>query len=137
VTAGGYVMEDPREAQRLAAKVDAPRWVDRYLARHLRPGMRILDVGCGPAVLAGELARRSPDVAIVGVDASAQRLEVAFENLDGLPNAEAVQGDAAALPFPDAIAARFLGYLDREDTMTFSVVFTVLARKRFLERELP
>jgi len=112
MTALGYVMEDAREAHRLAAKADAQAWVDHYIAQRLRPRMRVLDVGCGPAVIAREIACRSLDVEVVAVDASEQRLEVACQTLDGLPNAEAVKGDAAALPFADTsfdlVYSRFL-----------------------------
>ena len=39
---------------------------------HLRPGIRILDVGCGPGTITAELADRvGADGAVVGIDASA------------------------------------------------------------------
>lgn len=37
----------------------------------LRPGMRVLDAGCGTGALAARLARRHPDVQVLGVDLSA------------------------------------------------------------------
>lgn len=43
-----------------------------YLEPHLRPGIRILDVGCGPGTITAELADRiGADGAVVGIDASA------------------------------------------------------------------
>ncbi len=36
----------------------------------LRPGMRVLDAGCGTGALAARLALRHPDVQVVGVDSS-------------------------------------------------------------------
>jgi hypothetical protein len=46
-----YIMEDPREATRLALKVDAHLWVLRYLAHRVRSGAEVLSVGCGPGVI--------------------------------------------------------------------------------------
>lgn len=96
-----YLMDDPREAKRLADKVDAPRWVDAYFARHLKPDSRVLDVGCGPGVLAAEVARRIPSGNVTGFDASADRLTEAQKNFIRLGNAQAQAGEATALPFTD------------------------------------
>lgn len=105
-------MDDPREAKRLADKVDAPRWVDAYFARHLKPDSRVLDVGCGPGVLAAEIARRIPSGNVTGFDASADRLTEAQKNFVRLGNAQAQAGEATALPFADGsfdfIYCRFL-----------------------------
>jgi 2-polyprenyl-3-methyl-5-hydroxy-6-metoxy-1,4-benzoquinol methylase len=44
-------------------------------ALDLRPGMRVLDAGCGTGALAVRLAERHPDVEIVAVDASSAMLK--------------------------------------------------------------
>ena len=107
-----YLMDDPREARRLAEKVNAPRWVEAYFASWLRQDSRVLDVGCGPGVLAAEVARRIPAGSVTGIDASADRLAEARKNFAALPNAQAHLGDATSLPFPDAsfdfVYCRFL-----------------------------
>jgi SAM-dependent methyltransferase len=96
----GYLMEDAREAQRLAAKVDAPAWVERTLGSFLAESEGVLDVGCGPGAIAKAVAQRAPHCRIVGLDASAQRLETARATA-ALSNVSFQQGDACELPFGD------------------------------------
>lgn len=60
------------------------------------PGMRLLDVACGPGSLAAAAARRG--AVAVGVDFSST---VVAEAKRRCPFVEFRQGDAEALPFPD------------------------------------
>ena len=107
----GYFMEDAREAARLADKVDADGWVRNYLSALIPAHGRILDVGCGPGVIAAAVARAWPGCSVVGVDLSEARLAVAAGNAAGLP-ATFQRGDACALPFSDGsfdlVYARFV-----------------------------
>src|SRR5262249_1574218 len=73
----------------------------RYLSCHLRPGMRVLDAGCGPAVITAAVARATPELDVVGLDAGAARAADAEATLDRIPNARVVLGDIQNLPFPD------------------------------------
>ncbi len=106
MTNSHYLMEDPREASRLADKVDSARWVEHYLgtllADNAEPGVppdaRVLDVGCGPAVLLNEVGRRRPDVRCVGVDVSLQRLS----GIEPIRSLTLAAGDANRLPFAEA-----------------------------------
>lgn len=111
--AADYLMEDPRESGRLAAKVNADDWVERYCAEILRrypPCASVLDVGCGPGVLASVLACRTPAATVCGVDRSADRMRALKS--DTCPNIRRVQGDARSLAFPgesfDFVYSRFL-----------------------------
>jgi SAM-dependent methyltransferase len=107
-----YLMEDPREADRLAAKVDADTWVQRYLRPHVRDQTRILDVGCGPAAIAAAAARAFPTAHVTALDQSRARLAAAGAALDGIANASVTLGDVNALPFAnetfDLVYCRFL-----------------------------
>lgn len=61
----------------------------------LQPGMRVLDVGCGPGRHAHELARRG--IEVHGIDISARFIELAT---DGAPTGATFQRlDARSLPF--------------------------------------
>lgn len=105
MTIPGYFMDSPHEAGRLAAKVNAPTWVDSFLAHSLSTsgsgsmplGGSVLDVGCGPGVLLAEVSRRRPDLRCYGVDTSLDRLHHARRQA----KVQVAVGDAEALPFPD------------------------------------
>jgi len=107
-----YLMDDPRETQRLAEKVNPAQWVAHYLAPPLEIGRDILDVGCGPGVIAAQVARKFSNSRIVALDASEQRLCEAKKQTAELPNARVQQGLATELPFAegsfDFVFSRFL-----------------------------
>lgn len=66
----------------------------QFIRAQLPPPARLLDVGCGTGLLAQRLAREG--YAVVGLDLSYGML------LQGGRRLRYVQGDGAALPFPDA-----------------------------------
>jgi ubiquinone/menaquinone biosynthesis C-methylase UbiE len=72
----------------------------------VRPGERVLDIGCGSGVVTRELARRvAPDGLAIGVDPSPAMLSMARElaDQDGVGQwIDLRVGDARALPFADA-----------------------------------
>ncbi len=67
----------------------------------LAPDARVLDVCCGTGALTREIARRVPDGSATGVDFSENMLAVGRKHRNP-DNVNYVQGDALALPFPDA-----------------------------------
>ena len=76
-----------------------------YLLAHLRAGMDLLDVGCGPASITADLAERVAPGRVVGLDAAAGALEAARATLRERGLSEQVEltcGDIMALPFEDA-----------------------------------
>ena len=103
-----YIMDDPREAARLEAKVDPDAWVQRYMAHHIRPGMEVLSVGCGPGV-------------------SADRIRAATERNRENPNVKFVCGDAHEMQFPtnsfDVVYSRMLlQYLQQKERSVAEMV---------------
>ncbi|GII76473.1 SAM-dependent methyltransferase [Sphaerisporangium rufum] len=64
----------------------------------IRPGQRVLDVGCGPGALLGELAGRLGEGCAVGVEPSESFAAAARERH---PATRVEIGTAEALPFPD------------------------------------
>ena len=77
------------------------RWraVARAMADHyrLRPGARILDVGCGKAFLLYELAQVVPGAQVAGIDVSSYAIENAKEEVRPFLTV----GSAVRLPYAD------------------------------------
>ena len=117
------------------------RWRDAensaaYLLPHLRATDELLDVGCGPGTITIDLARRLGSGRVVGVDRSAEVVEIARAAAAGTvatagpetpppagppgeaPGARFEVADCYALPFADASfdvvhAHQVLQHLDR------------------------
>src|SRR5262245_61468943 len=73
-------------------------------ALDLRPGERVLDVGCGPGLLAVDMAEAvGAGGRVRGIDPSPAMLEIARRRAASAQGrVEVVPGEATALPFPDA-----------------------------------
>lgn len=68
----------------------------------LRPGMRILDLGCGTATLSSMLASACNGVEVVGLDGDGAILAIAAGKIAGAPSPiRLVRGSCDLLPFPD------------------------------------
>lgn len=100
VPAIDYIMEDPREAARLEAKVDPQDWVQKYMAHRVRPSAEVLSVGCGPGVILNEVSALHPSIHATGIDISADRVQEAVQKNRDNPRLKFVCGDARAMQFP-------------------------------------
>ncbi|HWE65538.1 MAG TPA: methyltransferase domain-containing protein [Acidimicrobiales bacterium] len=75
-----------------------------YLLLRLRPGLTVLDIGCGPGTITADLARLVAPGRVVGVDAAPDVLAQArahAESVEGI-NVSFEPGDIYALDFEDA-----------------------------------
>jgi ubiquinone/menaquinone biosynthesis C-methylase UbiE len=70
-----------------------------YLMPHLRTGVRLLDVGCGPGTITSDFARRLVPGLVAGLDASAQ---VIAEARRDHPGVSFITSDLYQMGFPDA-----------------------------------
>jgi SAM-dependent methyltransferase len=73
-----------------------------YLIGGLRPGVDVLDVGCGPGTITVDLAARVAPGRVVGLDNDAGIVDAARADAGEVPNATFRTGDVFALDFPDA-----------------------------------
>ena len=73
-----------------------------FLLPSLRPGQRVLDVGCGPGAITKGLAERvAPGGEVVGVDRDGAFVAAARSTWADVPGLRFEEADAAALPFED------------------------------------
>jgi ubiquinone/menaquinone biosynthesis C-methylase UbiE len=70
-----------------------------HVCEIVKPGDRVLDLGCGPGNQLGLIARLNPDVQFIGIDLSAEMLVLAEKNLAvrGARNVELRRGDITCL----------------------------------------
>jgi ubiquinone/menaquinone biosynthesis C-methylase UbiE len=80
-------MESKEEALRLDMKTDEKRVREQALWAGIKPGMRVVDIGCGPGKTTSFLKKLvMPEGKVVGVDLSEERITYAKEhyNADGI-----------------------------------------------------
>jgi SAM-dependent methyltransferase len=84
------------------------RWTRRVkmLSSHVKPGMRVLEVGCGTGYFTRELARLGADV--IAIDVSPELLEIAKANCSA-PNVRYEIQDASALSYSSAMFDSVVG----------------------------
>ena len=70
-----------------------------YLVPHLRPGLSLLDVGCGPGTITADLAARLQPGTVAGLDASSDIIAAARRDY---PAVTFAVGDVYHLEYPDA-----------------------------------
>jgi len=76
-----YLMESPDEALRLDLKADPQILVKEATWAGIKPGMQVVDLGCGPGKTTYHLNKLvQPNGSAIGVDISKQRIEYAQSN---------------------------------------------------------
>lgn len=101
---GGFCSND-RELERLTLQATVALDFEAEIWRRvgLRPGMKVLDLACGPGLITRELAKVARGGVVVGVDVSPELLEEARHRLreDPVPNLLFQLGDVYDLNLPN------------------------------------
>ena len=94
----GYTEEFLQLLERRSAQSSAA-----HLLPHLRPGMRLLDFGCGPGTISVGLAEAVQPGVLHGMDMEASQIEIAKAAAlaGGHGNMELQTGDVTEMPFED------------------------------------
>jgi len=77
---------------------------------NIRPGMKVLDLGCGTGTLTLMIKRAHPQAEVTGLDGDPQVLGIALEKSRGL-NIQWDEGLASSLPYPDSVFDRVVSSL--------------------------
>ena len=107
VPAAGRAIFTPLYDRVMTLTMREPRWRPRLataVLEELEDGDVVVDVGCGTATQAIDLAARRPGVRVIGVDGDPQILQLARAK-PGADRVELRAGDAIALPLGDGSAA--------------------------------
>jgi len=120
-----YLMESDNENKRLATKVNPENFIHSYLDQYIIPESRILDIGCGPAVITEHLALQHSDISITGIDISSSRLVEAAKN-KSTTNLSFTSADIYQMPFNknsfDLIFSRFVFEYLKEPLLALSEI---------------
>ncbi|HEX5502061.1 MAG TPA: methyltransferase domain-containing protein [Thermomicrobiales bacterium] len=98
-----YTVADREVQESYVGTRTAAEWVPFFLP-HLRPGMSLLDCGCGVGSITLDLAERVAPGPVVGVDIDVGQLALARAEAErrGLTNVRFEVASIYDLPFPDA-----------------------------------
>lgn len=74
-----------------------------FVLPHLKPGMRLLDCGCGPGTISLDFARLVAPGEVVGIDREESQLELARQAAlnQGVPNVRFERASIYSLPYAD------------------------------------
>ena len=85
----GYALESKTEFERLEHQSTFPKYdykkeLEGFTT--LSPGSTVLDAGCGSGVVSRYLATSNPNANVIGCDFSKQRVELARDAAQSIPN---------------------------------------------------
>ena len=99
-----YAIHSDEECERLEAQAQLVPLSFHLKHLPLKPGVAVLDAGCGSGSMSRQIAKAQPDATVVGVDLREPYLDFARRKAasENLTNVKFEKGDVRALPFDDA-----------------------------------
>jgi SAM-dependent methyltransferase len=97
----------------------------------LRPGSRVLDVGCGKGFLLHEMRRLVPGLEVVGIDVSTYALEHAKEEVRPLLR----EARAEALPFDDGAFDLVVSLMTLHNLYVFDLALALAEMQRVTKKD--
>lgn len=76
-----------------------------YLIKYLKPGLNVIDCGCGPGALTIDIAKKVSPGKVIGIDISQNQIETA-KKLSAemkVKNVKFITGDVLSLPFSNSL----------------------------------
>jgi ubiquinone/menaquinone biosynthesis C-methylase UbiE len=122
---------DPEHYDRFATRLERrlrTRIAVDVAALRLPAGAHVLDVGTGPGRLPVEIARRSPQVWVTGLDVSPRMIEAARAAIEPGQQVIAEVGDVARLPYRDGSVDLVVSTLSQHHWPDRSAAIQELAR---------
>jgi ubiquinone/menaquinone biosynthesis C-methylase UbiE len=99
-----YAIHSDEECERLEAQAQLVPLSFHLKHLPLKPGVAVLDAGCGSGSMSRQIAKAQADATVVGVDLREPYLDFARRKAasENLTNVKFEKGDVRALPFADA-----------------------------------
>jgi ubiquinone/menaquinone biosynthesis C-methylase UbiE len=95
----GILMQ--QRAKRQAPEMEQCKQLTRLFRPYYRPGIRVVDVGCGAGHFFPSLLTAGPDLTYLGIDITAPYIKLAGETFAHDPRAQFMVGDIFRLALPD------------------------------------
>ncbi|MFC1714880.1 class I SAM-dependent methyltransferase [Candidatus Poribacteria bacterium] len=95
----------------LARLIFCARPIMRVLKQHLPKRGLVLDLGCGYGFISHLVSTESPDMAVMGIDASSRRIRAARRSIDHKGNIEFHVADLKKAPIPQCDAVMLIDIL--------------------------
>lgn len=128
----------------MSAKI-SPRLKQIVEALPLQPGMRVLEIGCGPGAAAREIVNTYDDIYVLAIDRSEKAIEQAIKNSPNEIKTGRLQYQQTAIedftlkpeePLFDLVFAVRVGALDGRHPKTGEIAFPRIAKALVKEGKL-
>jgi ubiquinone/menaquinone biosynthesis C-methylase UbiE len=94
-----YFMEHPLDNWRLERKVNPRQFVHNHIKKYLIKASNVLEIGCGPGIIAKFIGENYPDVNLTVIDKSHEKTKQTNHYTKHLETIKTIGGEIYKLPF--------------------------------------